>query len=762
MPKITTEIRNVAAKIGGPASSPPARRAWEKFKRNVQKLPLRVAHAMNLNCRVAPSNKGNRQAYLSKLSQDKVNPLDTFKGLIALSASEIPLSLEDLDEKQIYRLFENFKSHGEIIPVLDKQITDMTASGGLNDHEYNLLEFFQRLKVNQEAAATTLMKSAGYEKEHLNVHVNRTREARLEKLLGDVWKRAKDGDDGDPATLLRTEISKAKDNYRIKNGTAEQRKFGKALKEVQKTFASEGRIAQESLKTLLEHARRITNSKSLEENPANLFKKLSYRDADNYSPTVERSTAEQWNLLNPFLEAMSDQIDGVDTARQDLKYAIDNIKKSKNRREELRAPDLTEITHRHDVMAAIHDLARYVRSTLPDDPRLTAPDKFKAGVNEVLTKQKFTVETVENMQIFLKHADQMTLTRHSKVVRDAMREFYELSPLGAAAAEPSETIGAVAEQVVAVNPTAQSIGETDGLIFEGLLEHFTNFVNKLIDDEPRDIDNEVRRRIAHAPRSEILQIRDFFIRHAWMPAYFNKGETNVEKLFGAIAQNYSYYANQAVLKGAISEPEFWIERQEKKIDRFEKLLTRYGHEKNGYPDPSYGLQTYVDTLNTNLVELPEAFSPFYKYFADEENRVMDDLLIVKSETDYLEVLADFADIARSLAVDASPQGIQARSGQGFDIDSQPKRHQADREQISGICLPSSNGACGQGSALLEYRLGAVDEANARSTRSKSLRNSSVNMRASIPIQDWFVAYPKGIAITSCSITSSPMKRRLVK
>ena len=62
MPKITTEIRNVAAKIGGPASSPPARRAWEKFKRNVQKLPLRVAHAMNLNCRVAPSNKGNRQA----------------------------------------------------------------------------------------------------------------------------------------------------------------------------------------------------------------------------------------------------------------------------------------------------------------------------------------------------------------------------------------------------------------------------------------------------------------------------------------------------------------------------------------------------------------------------------------------------------------------------------------------------------------------------------------------------------------------------
>jgi hypothetical protein len=150
-----------------------------------------------------------------------------------------------------------------------------------------------------------------------------------------------------------------------------------------------------------------------------------------------------------------------------------------------------------------------------------------------------------------------------------------------------------------------------------------------------------------------------------MPAYFNLGETQVEKLFGAIAQTYSYYANQAVLQGAISEPEYWSERQEKKMDRFEDLLTRYGHEKDGYADPSYGLQVYVDMLDINLVELPEAFSPFYKYFADEENRVMDDLLIVKSENDYLEVLADFADIARSLAVDASPKAFRHEVGKAL-------------------------------------------------------------------------------------------------
>ena len=80
MPKITTGIRNVAAEIGGPASPPPARRAWEKFKRDVQKLPLRLAHALDyLDCKVVPSSKGSKQAYLSKLSQDKMDPLATFK-----------------------------------------------------------------------------------------------------------------------------------------------------------------------------------------------------------------------------------------------------------------------------------------------------------------------------------------------------------------------------------------------------------------------------------------------------------------------------------------------------------------------------------------------------------------------------------------------------------------------------------------------------------------------------------------------------------
>ena len=188
-----------------------------------------------------------------------------------------------------------------------------------------------------------------------------------------------------------------------------------------------------------------------------------------------------------------------------------------------------------------------------------------------------------------------------------MHEFYkpslpdavaaEPSEIDAVAAEPSERIGTVAEQIAAVNPTAQSIGKTDISIFEScLVKHFTNTINKAIDGLPYDIEEEVRQRIAYASPSEILQIRDFFIRHAWIPAYFTKGDTQVEMLFGVIAQNYSYYANQAVLNGAHYEPEFWIERQEKKIYRFEEILTRCGYEKDGDPDPSFGLKMYADTL----------------------------------------------------------------------------------------------------------------------------------------------------------------------
>ena len=251
-----------------------------------------------------------------------------------------------------------------MITALKEQIDDLGASYPLNHHETELLNFLGRLKANQEAAAKTLMDRAGYEKEQLQVHVDSESKERLEKLLGNVRQRAKDGDDGNPATLLRAELSRAKDAHRIKNGTAEQRKFGRDLIEVRRTFANEGRIADEPLKRLLERAR-FTDSKSSEE----LIKKLMYRDGDNLQPTVERDTAEQWHLLSPLLQAMSDQLDGEDTAAQDLKIAIKNIQQSGNDPEELHAPDLSGATHRHDVVAAIHDLARYVKSTLPDNPR---------------------------------------------------------------------------------------------------------------------------------------------------------------------------------------------------------------------------------------------------------------------------------------------------------------------------------------------------------------------------------------------------------
>ena len=397
-----------------------------------------------------------------------------------------------------------------------------------------------------------------------------------------------------------------------------------------------------------------------------------YRDGDNLQPTVERDTAEQWHLLSPLLQAMSDQLDGEDTAAQDLKIAIENIQQSGNEPEKLHAPDLSGATQRHDVVAAIHDLVRYVKSTLPDNPRQAI---FQKAVENELIKQNFTGERLKN---FLKHADQVTLNRHSNFVRKIMQEFYKPSLpdavaaapserigaeaaepsewIGAVAAEPSERIGAVAEQIAAVNPTAKSIGETDISIFEGcLMMHFTNTINKAIDGLPYDIEEEVRQRMASASPSEILQIRDFFIRHAWIPGYFTKGETHVEVLFGAIAQNYSYYANQAVLNGAHYEPEFWTERQEKKIYRFEEILMRCGYEKNGNPDPSFGLKMYAETLDSFGYEPKELFSPFFRYFRDEEKRVMADLLIVKSETDYLEMLVDIADIVRSLEPNASPE-----------------------------------------------------------------------------------------------------------
>ena len=260
MPKITTGTRNVAAEIGRPASPRPARRAWEKFKRDVRLMPLRLANVFG-NCKVAPPSSTGRtlETYLSKLSQGKMDPTDTMRALARLAESPPKTGDGGLSDVQSYGLLKNLKSHGEMFTVLDGCIESMTKENEekpLNENEKELLTLLQTMKKNQYGVAQKLMTQIAYGKEQLAVHADADEAGRLRKAFDTAWKRASNGDDRNAADLLKTELSRAQDLRRSEKGTPEQRKFAKDLKAVRDAFGEEGIIAEAPLTNLLEHSLR--------------------------------------------------------------------------------------------------------------------------------------------------------------------------------------------------------------------------------------------------------------------------------------------------------------------------------------------------------------------------------------------------------------------------------------------------------------------------------------------------------------------------
>ena len=304
MPKITTGTCNVAAEIGRPASPRPARRAWEKFKRDVRLMPLRLANVFG-NCKVAPPSSTGRtlDTYLSKLSQGKMDPTDTMRALARLA--ERPKTGDGgLSDVQSYGLLKNLKSHGEMFTVLDDCIESMTKKNEeepLNEKEKELLILLQTMKKYQDRVAQKLMTQIAYGKEQLAVHVDADEAGRLRKAFDTAWKRASNGDDRNAADLLKTELSRAQDLRRSEKGTPEQRKFAKDLKAVRDAFGEEGIIAEAPLTNLLERSLRKSGW------PVQLAKDLVK------GLTTQPGVKAQWNLLGPLLRAMSDQIDGVET-----------------------------------------------------------------------------------------------------------------------------------------------------------------------------------------------------------------------------------------------------------------------------------------------------------------------------------------------------------------------------------------------------------------------------------------------------------------
>lgn len=116
---------------------------------------------------------------------------------------------------------------------------------------------------------------------------------------------------------------------------------------------------------------------------------------------------------------MSDQIDGVETSRQDLLKAIKKIQEASSGSKDLEAPNLAKAKLRLDVASAIHDLAHYIENNISKDQKLDN-DAFKAAVSDLLRKQDLTSDV---LRLFLDHADALDLNGRSLQVRTAVSAF---------------------------------------------------------------------------------------------------------------------------------------------------------------------------------------------------------------------------------------------------------------------------------------------------------------------------------------------------
>jgi hypothetical protein len=240
-----------------------------------------------------------------------------------------------------------------MVVALRGQIKKMEGSKPLTPQEETLLRFLVSLS-HKDAATKKQMKVTNYEKPELEFPVGTG--SLLECVLAEVRGRAKSGDDGAPADLLQAELFKARDLHRTFHSMGKRNQAANDLRDVRTMFEQQGIIAEAMLMTLLERAMKAAGMKFPREHAENLLTRLN----------EAKGTAARWELLDPLLRAISDQMDGQETANQNLKDAIEDIQKYRKWPKEWPTPDLSKATRRRDVVAAIHDLARHVESQLPN------------------------------------------------------------------------------------------------------------------------------------------------------------------------------------------------------------------------------------------------------------------------------------------------------------------------------------------------------------------------------------------------------------
>jgi hypothetical protein len=401
-----THITNIRNPVYNSEATPPSflSRAAALFKRD---LPYRFLNLINCQCKV-PRPRGDRstpeyreQAFLRKLSKGRMEPLDAMLGLVRLTEIQgyKPFGKLALSTYQAQRMLDNLSQKS--IPVLSQHIEEIEKTLREKDavrttQQADHLRFLKQLRDNHKYLAEKLMACAGYEQEFLAVGDD-DKVSALDSALTQVWLNIPKGEEApySPSGLFQKKIVQYKDVLRGLKGTKGQKNFAKNLKSFRKDFSKTNEISTSPLSKMLTQAMRTAG--------------LDHSD-DIVQERMEQLAGIpkriQARLLPPLLEAMSDVVDGVGSARSDLAQALRDIRGAI---EEMHH----NITVLDDMVAAIK-----IRNASATD------QQFEEAAYERLTK--FPKNQLRYLMV---HFESVKSSEKAELVQNALRRLADIEVL---------------------------------------------------------------------------------------------------------------------------------------------------------------------------------------------------------------------------------------------------------------------------------------------------------------------------------------------
>jgi hypothetical protein len=523
-----------------------------------------------------------------------------------------PGELDKLSDYQLYNIYRNFKEHCELVTALQDSIRDKAWGGDAQGDQQELVKYLRSMCHTLEETRNEVEKLLAERKVAVDFKVGATfdgnQKVSILKALDDAWRAAAAAVGSQPISYIRHALIEVVLDHPLNraNGPALQ------LAELYKDFSKTGEVCPSVLGPLLTSALAQAKVKHPE------------REAWEIAGTLasKRDKLLLWKLFHPLYHALARRIDGSRMAKHELLQAIKEIEKKGQKGERTRIPEFDKAQDQISAWAVIHELTWYAN--------YVENEYFGNAVLRALAEKAFKGETAKN---FLRQAETLDLTGYSAIALEIMRQAYthpelldEFISKPQVTTAPVEEIRAVSavEKTNPSDPPRRSVAETDKRIFNDyLIDRFTQIARTANTGRPINMQVEATAiftqltKLKEKSEAQVREIRDFFVRHAWIHRYFIYGDSLAEILFGGIAQAYGQLANAMLPDGEDYDPDIQIGRQNAKMDRLDEILLEHGFKKDGKPDPTSLLQQYVDALGER-VERRELFAPFQQFFEREE------------------------------------------------------------------------------------------------------------------------------------------------